>query len=362
MRVTESMGPAWETMKRILFRPFSIGTWFSFGFIFFLQSCIEGGGGNTFNLPSGNGGGSHGHDGDTGNNLAGLLHDLLGSSGPSLPDSGILVAVLAIAAVLVIPAVILALWLGTRGQMMAIRSVATGQPAIGDQWNATRDAGGKLFKFHMAMTGIGLLLFVPIGGAGLLVAMPVIREGAAIESVLPILIGIGLLALVAMLPLLIVNAMARNFVAPIMLKHGIGAREGWKRFWAVGRDHVGGIVVFYVMRILVSIGAGIVGIIAGFLTCCLGFLPVLHQTVMAPYYVFERAWTLEVLASMSSDFDVRGGGETPPPMPYSPGGAAFNPYGGQPGTNPYAPPGYGGGGGAGPGGGSGPPPGGFGAP
>ncbi|MDB4934693.1 MAG: hypothetical protein JWP87_1665 [Labilithrix sp.] len=366
MRVTESMGPAWETMKRLLFRPFSVGTWFSFGFIFFLQSCMEGGGGNSFNLPTGNHGGSgRGHDGDTGNNLAGLVHDLLGSAGPGLPESGVLVMIVAIAVVVMIPLVILMLWLGTRGQMMAIRAVATGQPAIGEQWNATRDASGKLFKFQLAMTGLGLLVFIPVGGAGLLAAMPVIRDGAGIETVLPVLIGIGLLALIAMIPLLLVNAMARNFVAPIMLKHGLGAREGWKRFWAVGRGHVGGIFVFYLMRLLVSMGAGIVGIIAGFLTCCLGFLPVLHQTLMAPYYVFERAWTLEVLASMSPDFDVRGGGgEPPPPMPYTHGGAGFNPYAGQPGDNPYAPPGYGGGGGGGGagGGGYGPPPGGFGSP
>jgi hypothetical protein len=381
MRVTESMGPAWETVKRILFRPFNAGTWFSFGFVFFLQSCMEGGGGNTLNLPSrSSGGSSHGsHRGDTGNDLARIAHDALGSlhlpfglpSRQSLfgsdIDPGVIVIILAIACLVAIPVVILMLWLGTRGQMMAIRSVAVGQANISEQWNATRDAGGKLFKFHLAMTGIGLAMFVPLGGSGALVALPAIRDGAEIESLLPLLIGIGVIALLLFLPLMLVNAMARNFVAPIMLKHGLGAREGWKRFWAVGRDHIGGIVVFYLLRLVVSIGAGIVGILAGFLTCCLGFLPVLHQTVMAPYYVFERAWTLEVLASMSPDFDVRsGGGGPPPPMPYNAygagGGGGFNPYAPQPGANPYAPPGYGGGGGGGGGGGFGPPPGGFGAP
>ena len=366
MRVTESMGPAWETMKRILFRPFNLGTWFSFGFIFFLQSCIEGGGGgNGLRLPNMGGSGNSGRggsSGDTSNNLAGLVHDLLRPSA-DLPEAGVIVVIAAIACVVAIPLIIVMQWLGTRGQMMAIRSVATGQGGVGDQWNATRDAGSKLFKFHLAMMAIGLLVFVPVAGGGLLVAMPVIKDGAAIESILPALIGLGLVALLLMIPLLLVNAMARNFVAPIMLKHGVGAREGWTRFWAVGKNHVGGLFLFYVMRVLVGLGAGIVGIVAGFLTCCLGFLPVLHQTVMAPYYVFERAWTLEVLASMSPDFDLRGGGgQQPPPTPYNQGGGGgYNPYVGQPGDNPYAPPGYGGGGPAG-GGGYGPPPGGFGAP
>ena len=365
MRVTESMGPAWETMKRILFRPFNAGTWFSFGFIFFLQSCMEGGGGggNGLNLPNGGGSGSHhrGHDGDTGNSLAGLAHDLLssvGGSGPGLPETGVIAIIVVVALLVAIPMIILAYWLGTRGQMMAIRSVAMGQADIGEQWNATRDAGGKLFKFQMAMGGIGLVLFLPLVGGGAVLALPTIRDGVPIENVLPALIGLGVVLVLVMIPLFLVGAMARNFVAPIMLKHGVGAREGWKRFWAVGKNHMGGIVVFYLMRMLVGIAAGIVGIFAGIFTCCLGFLPVLHQTVMAPYYVFERAWTLEVLASMSPDFDLRGGAAPPPNMPNAegPAGGAPNPYAAQASDNPYAPPGYGGGGYGGP------PPGGFGAP
>jgi uncharacterized membrane protein YgcG len=380
MRVTESMGPAWETMKRMLFRPFNIGTWFSFGFIFFLQSCIEGGGGggNNLRLPNTSGAGGHGggggSHGGTSNDLAGLFHDLVGSGSGDLPDTGLIVIIAVVACVVAIPIVILALWLGTRGQMMAIRTVASGQASIGDQWNATRDAGSKLFKFHLAMSGIGFLFTLPLAGGGVLLAMPVIRDGAPIESILPALIGLGVVLVLLMIPFFLVNAMARNFVAPIMLKHGIGAREGWVRFWAVGKQHVGGIFLFYVMRVLVGIGAAVVGVLAGLLTCCLGFLPVLNQTLMAPYHVFERAWTLEVLASMSPDFDLRGsGGAPPPPMPYNQGG--YNPYAGQPGDNPYAPPGYGGGGPAGGGGygpaggggygggGYGPPPGGgFGSP
>jgi hypothetical protein len=193
MRVTETIGPAWETMKRILFRPFNIGTWFSFGVVFALQSCAEVGGGNR----------------------------------------------------------------------------------------------------------------------------------------------------------------------------------------AFGREHVGALILFWVVGAGFAIVAGLAGILGALITCCLGFLPVIHQTIMAPYYVFERAWTLEILASMSPDFDLR----ALPPEPHVLGGGG--PYGGPYGGGPYgggsfgsggAPPngGFGGGGfgppGAPPGGGSGggdgspPPAGGFGGP
>lgn len=365
-------------MKRLLFRPFNIGTWFSFGFIFFLQSCMEGGGTNGLNIPrggGGGGGGSGGSGGDTGNRIGAIAHDVAtslvsalsslmslqpsGSRGASGLDPAVVVLVVAISCVVAVPIVILVYWLGTRGQMMAIRAVATGQGGIGEQWNATREAGGMLFKFNLAIAGISLLLLLPLGAVGALLVFPAINEGKTFESMLPLILGLGLAALLIFLPFMLVGAMARNFVAPIMLKHGIGAREGWKRFWAVGREHVGSIIGFYVMRFLVGLLAGVVGLIAGLLTCCLGLLPILHQTVMAPYYVFERAWTLEVLASMSSDFDLRSGIAAAPVDPYAGGGGgggAYNPYAGGPADNPYAPPGYGGGGQGNP------PPGGFGAP
>lgn len=222
-----------------------------------------------------------------------------------------------------------------------------------------RHRGGALFKFHLAVLGIALVVMLPLVGVGAVLSLPAIQDGAAITNVLPALIGLGLVLLLAMLPFAVISAMARNFVAPIMLKHGLTAREGWKRFWAVGRAHVGSIIVIFLLRIVVAVGAGIVGMIAGVFTCCLGFLPVLHQTLMAPYYVFERAWALEVLASMSPDFDLRGGGDAPPPTPYGSEGTPYNPYGGAPAGNPYSPSGHGGGAG---GGGLPPPSGGFGAP
>ena len=127
-----------------------------------------------------------------------------------------------------------------------------------------------------------------------------------------------------------------------MWKDGTSSREAWKKFWSVGKNFIGQIVLFFVLRIVFSMLAGVIGVVAGFVTCCLGFLPVLHQTVMAPYYVFERAWTLEILASMGPEFDVRSAGVAPqgptgfggPPPGYGPGPGGYNPGG-----NPYAPPG-----------------------
>ena len=384
MRVTESLSPAWEHMKRVLFRPFNLGTWFSFGFIFALQSCVEGGGSN-FNVPGGggNGGGGSGrynHGGSSGgtdNNIAGAIGDLLSSihhdlaPGPSGLDTGLIVGIVIAAFIVAIPLVLLFQWLGSRGQMMAIRSVSMGAAPIGEMWNATSSAGMKMFKFHAALLGIGAAILLPFAGIGAFVALQGQKSHARPEEMIAPIAGLAIFAVLLLLPIAIVSALGRNFVAPIMLKHDIGAREAWKRFWAVAKGSVGQLFVFFLLKMLIGAAAGIVGALAGLITCCIGFLPVVHQTIMAPFYVFERAWSLQILASMGPEFDMisQSGPPGAPPGVFGPPHAGGAPWGGPPPTNYGGPPagggGYGGGGygGGGYGGppGYGPPPGGFGA-
>jgi hypothetical protein len=245
------------------------------------------------------------------------------------------------------------LWLGTRGQMMAIRGVATSNATLGELWNATAAAGTGLFKFHLVLMAIGAVVFVPLLVLAAVILIPIFQDTARIEDTWPALVAIAVVALLACIPFALVGAFTRNFVAPVMLKEGLGARDAWKRFWAVGKSHVGAIVLFFLLRFLVSLGAQILATIVGFVTCCIGFLPVLHQTIMAPWYVFERAWSLEALASLGPEFDlvVR----TPQPPPWgAPGGVPPAGYG-QPPYGSYGSPGpHGGAGGPGPYGG--PPP------
>ena len=377
MRVTESIGPAWQTMKRLLLLPFNIGTWFSFGLMFGLQSCAEGGGGNSFRVPDFDNLGGSGRSGTGSEDLTSdaisnvLPGDFLSRAGLPAIGATELVLLAAVAVVVGVPLLLVVYWLGSRGQMMAIRAVATGEADVGTAWRTTDGSGGRLFKFHLALLGIALVVFVPLLGIGGAVLIPALRENDGFDGVLIHVLPLVLVALAAVVPLAMVKSLGRNFVAPIMLHHEIGAREAWKRFWAVGKDHVGSIIVFWLIGFGFSIVAGLVGVAAGLLTCCLGFLPFLHQSVMAAYYVFERAWTLEILASMSRDFDMR----SVPPDPYGGGGpyGRSGPYGGPPGgpgfgpQGGYGPPGgydpYGGSGGFGPPpSGGAPPAGGFGGP
>jgi hypothetical protein len=293
MLVTATMRPAWELVNRALFRPAQFNTWISFGVIFFLQSCLETDGGGNYNL-----------------NLPGRGSGFPGGAPPGGPggpptiDPSVLSLVIVGALVVAIPIVVVALWLGTRGQMMAIRSVANARAEIGASWNGTRDAGYALFRFHLVLTVISGILALPIAAFLVITGLRLVRGDATWDDALPTFAVLALLLFVLWVPLAIVKSLVRNFVAPIMLRDGTSAVEAWRKFWSVGKNSVGPMIGFLLLRAVVEIAAGMLGLAVGYLTCCIGFLPVIRQTQMSPWHVFERAWSLEVLASMGPGFDV----------------------------------------------------------
>ena len=47
--------------------------------------------------------------------------------------------------------------------------------------------------------------------------------------------------------------------------------------------------------------AAIVVLVAGCLTCCCAFLPIVSQTALQPLFYFERAWSLYFMRQLGHD-------------------------------------------------------------
>ncbi len=327
MDVTGSLGTAWQRTSQQLFKPFRAGTWISFGVIFFLQMLAEGGSGGSFRKP--NFGGSSG-PGGTAPPLD--LHRMLDEARTWMADNATLVVVLSIVAVITLVALTLVtLWLGTRGQMMSIRAVATGRPAIGEHWRETRKPAWSLFKFSLALSGISLLLWGPLLGFALYRVVDLVDAGvtdadALALGLLPFLV-VGALFVIL---LGVVRALLRNFVAPFMLQFDLPCMAAWRRFLDAVRGHWGSVLLFFVIRAGLGLGAGLVAVVLTFCTCCLGAFPVIQQTLLAPYYVLERAYGLYAIASLGPEYQMMQPLQEsgPPPGPggyYPPPGAPYPP-------------------------------------
>ena len=353
-----AIGPAWDRMSKLLFRGGGPAVWFALGFVFFLQSCVEDGGGGGI--------GSINNLGKFGNSRSSTP---FGRSGSASPDhvfdemfgdavtglSEHLVLIIAITLFVVVPLALVASWLGARGRAMAIAAVAREGLTIGELWNSTAATGQRIFYFQLIMTLIGLVITTPLAAYGIFaIALPLIHKETTLQAIFANpapLVAIGIATVAMTIPLGVMGSLFRNFVFPLSVRDKVGLGESWRTFWRAGSNHIGGLFVFFFARFLIQFTFVFLNVIVMVCTCCIGALPYLRQVILSPFYVFERAHALYALESLGPEFKVIDAG-----VPGGPDQGGFGgPFGGpgveypgtfgyKPTTNPYAPPAAGNGG------------------
>jgi len=304
----DPIGPAWNRMVLILFKPFQFKKWLLLGFCAFLAQCGEGGGQAPGPDPGNPGGRGRGQDG----------------VGEWFEENMALVVLIAIAAfLLVVGVALLVTWLNSRGKFMLIDGIVKNRGAVSEPWREYRAEANSLFLFRVCY---GLLAFAAaalIVLLGLAIASSDISDekfgGAATAG---LLIG-GSLMLLWMLLLVVISFFLRVFVVPTMYLKRVRVMEGWRVAWSeLGRNHVGSILLFFLMLMILGITAGVVGIFIFCLTCCLVTIPYVGSVICLPIIVFFEAYVLEYIqqhgggwrffprACMGCGYDLKGHGET----------------------------------------------------
>jgi hypothetical protein len=280
--------------RRALF-PFRLERWLALGFVAFLEQCgRQGGGFNPNIVPPGREGGDGG-----------------GIAGPVEWAAAHLTLVVAVATVVlaVIVAVIaLVLWVNSRAIFMYVDDVATGRADVARPWREHAERAGSLFawRFGLTLATLGGVLVLLVLGA-LAVARGVARGfgGGVVVSI--VVLGLALLLLL-LLSALLAFAL-RDFVAPLQWHGALSCGAALRVFAGLLSAHLGTFLVFVLLRIVFAIALGMALLLLGCLTCCIGFLPVVSQTVLQPAFFFERAWSLQLLRQLGYDlFTPSGGG------------------------------------------------------
>ncbi len=277
----DPIGPAWNRMVLILFKPFQFKKWLLLGFCAFLAQCGEGGSSQVQIPDLGSGPGSRGGfvDGDW------------------FAQNMTTVVLVAIAALLlVVGCVLLITWLNSRGKFMLIDGVVKNRGAVSEPWREYRPEGNSLFLFRICF---GLLAFA--AGAlivllGLAIASPDISdEKFELSATAGLVIG-GSLMLLWLLLVSAISFFLRVFVVPTMYLKRVRVMEGWRVAWGeLGRNHVGSILLFFLMLLVLGMAAGVVGMFIFCLTCCLAMIPYVSSVIFLPIIIFFEAYVLEYI-------------------------------------------------------------------
>lgn len=278
MSVTEPVSRAIEHTRRVLF-PFSAGKWLSMGFVAWLAHLGEAGG--SFNLPdtSGRGGG--------------------GGSGikPAIDwirDNLSLVVTVGVAVLVVGMAIGVAMtWVSSRAKLMWVSAVARDDAAVEEPWRRFAERGRDLFWVRLWIGLIGLLLLLVGLGVGGALAWPELSSGVVERGAL-LGLGVGVLLIVlGGIPLTVASALIDDFVVPAMYLNDEPVGPAWRRVKAeILSGNLGTIVLFYLMKILLSLVEGMIAILATCITCCFVALPYIGTVILLPLFVFNQAYVL----------------------------------------------------------------------
>jgi hypothetical protein len=296
---------AWQHTRSQLF-PFRLERWLVLGVLAFLDQCgraFRGGGGST-----GGGGNGHGAGG-------GFPPDFseagawLQRASEWLAAHATVIALGAVAGILVFGVVAaVVLWVNARGVFMYADAVATGRAELSRPWRQHADAASSYFGWSLGITFA--MVFTVLFAAGLVVATVFAFVGGRLQGT-----G-GWLMLAAMVPVLLLLALAfpllalaslalRDFVAPLQIATGLPCGGAARLLESLVVAQPGVFVLYLLLKLLVVVGTGLVVVIGGCLTCCLGFLPVVMQTAFQPLFHFERGLSLMLLRQMGYDVAAR---------------------------------------------------------
>lgn len=280
LSVTQPIERSIATVRTALFSPFKFGAWCALGFTAFLAGLLQGGGYY--------GGGPRGFA------KAEPLGDGLARAGAWVAAHPLLVAA---AAGLGVALMLLLRWLGARGQFMFLDNLARGRAEVAGPWRRFGGPALRVFGFTLLLDLASLL--VVAGGLAVVwtVAQP---DLADLRLDLQLLKGI-LAGLAVMAPFGLVLALAglflRDFVVPVMYLRGVGVLAGFRmarRDLAAGEW--GSFVMFYLMKLVLSLAAGgAIGLVSC-LTCFMAALPYVSAVVFLPVHVFFRAYSLHFMA------------------------------------------------------------------
>jgi len=292
----DAFTPAIGHTKRMLFQPFDPMKWFVLGFVIFLASLISSDGGSGW-------GGSRMQDRLDRHRCSSEGVNELQQGAQWLLDHLGWILLIGIAAFVVINLIgVVFQYLGSRGHFMFLECVIENKAEVAVPW---RNAGRPAWSLFLWRIAIFILLFWCFVLLLALPALGMVRVAAAGEfsfpgsllSLLPfVAIFIPLAILVSLADLLI-----RDFVTPVMAIRQLDLLGAVEQSWALWRGHWGNLILYLFFRLVIGFLAGIVGMAVACLTCCIGLLPVIYQTITAPIHVFVRSWSLAILEQMDPE-------------------------------------------------------------
>jgi hypothetical protein len=303
----EPLSQGISRMKKALFNPCDLKVWFTVGFTAFLAGLANMG------FPSGSGFRSHSKF-----ELEKVLYFPQRALEWLTNHPGWATVIAVAVFVLFILGIVLN-WLSSRAKFMFLDNVVWNRARVVAPWYEYRNEGNSFFLWTFVW---GLLLFTLVIVYVFYVFMYLqtlyesTSNGRAL--IMPAILA-GLAFFFISIINLFIFTLLKDFVVPIMYRDRITTWRAIQKFFPTFMSHFFHFIVYelFILCLGVLIIIGI--IIAGCVTCCIGFLilaiPYINAVVLLPISYAMRAFAVEFLEQFGPEYQVFPNPDIIPPAP-----------------------------------------------
>lgn len=291
----EPFSRAWSRMKIALFKPFDLHKWFIIGFSAFLARLTEG--------PRSSGSSGWREDGS--------FREFLDFPNKAwewlISHPGWFIGIVFIVIFLIIVGIIF-IWLSSRGTFMFLDNVVHDEAEIAKPWKRYGMEGNSLFLWRLVFILICTILFASYIIFFFTTASH-LYKGSYYERVPVFLIVVmSFLFILTAIVIGFISMFLNSFVAPIMYKNNIKTTQAWSRFLSLFKRYPFHFILYGLLLFVMTILSVIFIVVAGLLTCCVGFLlliiPYIGTVITLPIWYTFRAFSLEFLAQFGPEYEL----------------------------------------------------------
>jgi len=154
--------------------------------------------------------------------------------------------------------------------------------SIGDGWHRWRRAGGRYFLWQIVFQIAASIFLAVLVGLPLAIAVAAGWTADLTQHTVQMVLGIillGTLFLVFVLTAAAVQVLAKDFLVPLMALEDLDFADGWHRLLGmIGREK-GGFVIYLLLKLVLSIAAGIIFSILAIIPALLVVIPTVVAVV-----------------------------------------------------------------------------------
>jgi len=280
----DCVSPAMAHTKRLLFQPFRMRFWLKLAIVAVMSGALVGGCNANFNFNNGFGNARR-SGGDTTTTTGSQMPPEFAKLAASLrANPGMWAAIATIVIAVLVAVFILFLYIASVLRFVWLEALLSGECRIRAGWQFWKIEGMRLFGWQL------LFGMVSTGGMFALIALPLYAAwhkgilGDIPRHLPEFFAGMALIFLTVMalaLVSFVIGTFMHDFVIPVMRYERAGFISAWRTAWMWLGNTPGSLAIYYLLKLALLMGAGIVASILALIVFMVLLLPMILFGIVA---------------------------------------------------------------------------------